>query len=103
MARNTSGRLPSRRPVASAPSSRTTIGPTRFCTRIGRDWLVPDIGSQTKALAYGDEAWTRVTEDWTKWREEGLTEHRNWWPEIYRAACRHWAMDPDPKILAYNT
>ncbi len=71
--------------------------------RIGREWLVPDIGSQTEALACGDEAWSRVTEDWAKWRDEGLTEHRNWWPEIYRAACKHWGIEPDPNLLAYHT
>ncbi len=71
--------------------------------RIGREWLVPAIGSQVEALAYGDEAWSRVTEDWTKWRDEGLTQHRNWWPEVYRAACRHWGIEPRPELLAYNT
>jgi hypothetical protein len=71
--------------------------------RIGRDWIVPELGSQTKAQAYGDEAWSRVLVDWSKWREDGLTQHRNWWPEIYSAACRHWGIDPDPELLAYNT
>ena len=71
--------------------------------RIGREWLVPEIGSQAEALAYGDEAWSRVTEDWAKWRDEGLTEHRNWWPEVYRAACEHWGVEPDRGLLAYHT
>ncbi len=71
--------------------------------RIGREWLVPAIGSQVEALAYGDEAWSRVTEDWAKWRADGLTEHRNWWPEVYRAACCHWGIEPNPELLAYNT
>ena len=70
--------------------------------RIGREWLVPELGSQVKALAFGDEAWSRVTEDWAKWREEGLTQHRNWWPEVYRAACRHWGTDPAPELLGYS-
>jgi hypothetical protein len=71
--------------------------------RIGRKWLVEELGSQTKAMEYGDKAWTRVLVDWAKWREDGLTQHRNWWPEIYRMACRHWGIEPDPKVLAYNT
>jgi hypothetical protein len=71
--------------------------------RIGRDWLVPEIGSQTKALAYGDKAWSRIVVDWKKWKDDGLTEHRNWWPEVYRAACRQQGIDPDPEMLAYNT
>jgi hypothetical protein len=70
--------------------------------RIGRDWIVPELGSQTNAQAYGDEAWSRVLVDWAKWRDDKLTQHRNWWPEIYSAACQHWGIDPDPELLKYN-
>jgi len=70
--------------------------------RIGRKWLVKDLGSQTKAMECGDKAWSHVLVDWAKWREDGLTQHRNWWPEVYRAACRHWGIEPDPKLLAYS-
>jgi hypothetical protein len=31
-----------------------------------------------------------------------LTEHRNWWPDLYRKACEHWGVEPDPIVLAYN-
>lgn len=71
--------------------------------RIGREWLVPDVGSQVEALTYGEHAWSRVLADWAKWREEGKTQHRNWWPDVYREACRHWGVEPDPTLLAYNT
>jgi len=71
--------------------------------RIGREWLVPELGSQMEALAYGDKAWSRILVDWGKWREEGMTQHKNWWPEIYRQACRYWGIEPDPSLLAYNT
>jgi hypothetical protein len=71
--------------------------------KIGRDWLVPELGSQQKAIAFGDEAWSRTLVDWAKWRDQGLTQHRNWWPEIYTQACAHAHIDPDPAILAYNT
>jgi hypothetical protein len=70
--------------------------------RIGREWLVPEFGSQTAAMAYGDKAWTKVLVDWEKWRDAGLTAHRNWWPKIYRAACKHEGIDPDPGILKYD-
>lgn len=70
--------------------------------RIGRDWIVPEIGTQTEALAYGDKAWSKTLVDWRKWKEEHLTEHRNWWPEIYCAACRHQGIEPDAKLLSYN-
>lgn len=70
--------------------------------RIGRKWIVPEIGSQSEAMAYGDTAWSKVLTDWKKWKDDGLTEHRNWWPDVYRTACRHWEIDPDPELLSYN-
>lgn len=71
--------------------------------RIGREWIVPEIGSQVEAMAYGDQAWSRTLVDWRKWKDDRLTAHRNWWPEIYRAACKHWGVEPEPALLAYNT
>jgi hypothetical protein len=71
--------------------------------RIGRDWIVPEIGSQIEAMAYGDHAWSKALVDWKKWKENGLTEHRNWWPEVYRAACGHWGIEPNADLLAYDT
>jgi hypothetical protein len=70
--------------------------------RIGRKWLVPEVGTVAEAQAYGEAAWSRILTDWAKWREEGLTEHRNWWPDVYRAACRRWGVEPDPRVLSYN-
>jgi hypothetical protein len=69
--------------------------------RIGRDWLVPEIGSQVEALAYGDQAWSKIVVDWKKWKTDGLTQHGNWWPDIYRLACQRQGVDPDPEVLAY--
>jgi hypothetical protein len=71
--------------------------------RIGRDWLVPELGSQQQALAFGDKVWSKVLVDWGKYRADGLTQHANWWPRIYREACKHWGAEPDPRLLAYNT
>jgi hypothetical protein len=71
--------------------------------KVGRDWLVPEIGSQRAALEFGDKAWTKTLVDWAKWRDDGLTEHRNWWPEVYRAACSRWGITPDPAVLSYST
>ena len=42
---------------------------------------------QAEALEYGDKSWSSVMADWNLWKEEGLTEHENWWPGLYRAAC----------------
>ena len=71
--------------------------------RIGKDWIVPEIGTQVQAMEFGDHAWSKILVDWKRWKDEGLTDHRNWWPETYRAACRHWGKGPDPNLLAYNT
>jgi hypothetical protein len=71
--------------------------------RIGRDWYLKDFKNPQEAVRYGDECWSRVLMNWESWREQGLTQHRNWWPEAYRAACEHWGIEPDPKVLAYAT
>ena len=71
--------------------------------RIGRDWLVPQIGTQPQAQAFGDKVWSRALTDWGKWKQDGLTRHRNWWPEIYSQACESWGVEPSPQLLAYNT
>jgi len=70
--------------------------------RIGRDWYVADMESTAKAVAYGDECWSKVLIGWKQWKDEGLTEHRNWWPDLYRAWCRKSGTEPDPETLAYN-
>ena len=71
--------------------------------RIGRDWYVKDFDNPQDAVRYGDECWSRVLMSWESWRQQGLTQHRNWWPDLYRAACRGWGIEPDPKVLAYST
>ncbi len=71
--------------------------------RIGRDWYLKDFKDPQQAVKYGDECWSRVLMNWEKWRADGLTEHRNWWPGLYRDACRHWGTEPDAEVLAYAT
>ncbi len=71
--------------------------------KIGRDWYVKQFSTPTEAVEYGDLCWSRVLLGWESWREEGLTTHRNWWPEVYTAACKQWGIAPDPKVLNYNT
>jgi hypothetical protein len=71
--------------------------------RIGRDWYLKDFPNTTEAIKYGDQCWSRVLIGWRSWRDEGLTQHRNWWPELYREACDHWGVQPDPEVLAYST
>jgi len=69
--------------------------------QIGRRWYVPRYESLNDALAYGDRCWTKVLSQWHVYRDEGLTEHRNWWPELYRSACSRWNVEPDPVALAF--
>jgi hypothetical protein len=71
--------------------------------RIGRDWYLKDFKSASEGIAYGDQCWSKVLTGWRQWRDEGLTQHRNWWPDCYLAACQRAGMEPDPKVLAYAT
>lgn len=71
--------------------------------RIGRDWYLKEFKDAQQAVRYGDECWSRILMDWEKWRQEGLTQHRNWWPDLYQAACQRWGIKPDPAVLAYHT
>jgi len=71
--------------------------------RIGRDWYLKNFDNAQAAVRYGDECWSRVLMNWENWRLQGLTQHRNWWPELYDAACRHWGTKPDPAVAAYST
>jgi hypothetical protein len=70
---------------------------------IGRQWYIPEFGDIAKALAYGDQCWSRVLSNWRTVLEQGLTKHENWWPALYEQACRAWGEQPDPKVLAYDT
>jgi len=71
--------------------------------KIGRDWYLKDFASSQEAVRYGDRCWSQVLVGWASWRDQGFTQHRNWWPDLYRAACAHWKIEPDPKILAFAT
>ena len=70
--------------------------------RVGRDWYVADMPSPKAAVEYGDECWNSVLDKWREWKEQGLTEHRNWWPDLYRAWCQGQGITPDAAVLAFN-
>ncbi|QDU64096.1 hypothetical protein Pan216_49850 [Planctomycetes bacterium Pan216] len=72
-------------------------------SQIGRRWYVTQMGTLNDAIDYGDRCWTQVVSDWKGYVERGLTEHRNWWPELYREACERWGTSPDPEIMNYAT
>jgi hypothetical protein len=69
--------------------------------QIGRRWYVPRYKSLQDSLEYGDRCWSKVLSHWRDYRDQGLTEHRNWWPDLYRKACAAWDQTPDPQALAF--
>jgi hypothetical protein len=71
--------------------------------RIGRDWYLKEFEDPKEAVKYGDDCWSKVLMGWEEWRKKGLTEHRNWWPDVYREACARWGVEPDERVLAYDT
>jgi hypothetical protein len=71
--------------------------------RVGRDWYVSQFESPKEATEWGDRAWSKVLIGWSQWRDEGLTEHRNWWPDVYLAWCEAQHLAPDETVLAYST
>ena len=68
---------------------------------IGREWYIPQIGRWKEALEYGDQCWSKIVSNWASVRDQGLTEHANWWPRVYNQACEAWGVEPDPAVLAY--
>ncbi|GAC1468195.1 MAG: hypothetical protein NVSMB9_10610 [Isosphaeraceae bacterium] len=68
----------------------------------GREWYIPQIGHWKEALDYGDQCWSKILSNWTTVRDQGLTQHENWWPALYRQACETWRIDPDPAVLAFH-
>ena len=70
--------------------------------RIGRDWYAQEFRTNKEAIDYGDQNWSRVLIDWARFREAGLTDHQNWWPNLYRKGCEVWGVEPDPNTLKYQ-
>ncbi len=67
--------------------------------RIGRDWYVKEFDSPKIANDYGDRCWSKVVSHWRSYLEQGLTQHRNWWPALYEQACKNWALNPTRRRL----
>ncbi len=71
--------------------------------RVGRDWYVSTFESPKEAVEWGDRCWSKVVSGWREWRDQGLTEHRNWWPAAYEEFCAKQGSTPDSAVLAYDT
>ena len=69
--------------------------------RVGRDWYVSQFESPKDAVDYGDRAWSKVLVGWRRWRDEGLTQHRNWWSDVYTDYCNAQSIQPDAAVLAF--
>lgn len=70
--------------------------------RIGRDWYVSQFDNPKEAVDWGDRAWSKVLIGWRQWKDEGLTDHRNWWPDVYGDYCRAQNLEPDEKVLGFS-
>ena len=70
--------------------------------QIGRRWYVPRYKSLNEALAYGDKCWSQVLNQWQQYKDSGLTEHHNWWPDLYLEFCLNRGVTPDAKTLSFN-
>ena len=70
--------------------------------RVGRDWYVSEFENAKEAVQWGDECWSKVVMGWRTWRDEGLTDHRNWWPDVYGEYCAVKGIEPDPAVLAFD-
>jgi hypothetical protein len=70
--------------------------------RVGRDCYVSQFDNPKEAVDWGDRAWSKVLLGWRQWKDEGLTEHRNWWPDVYLEWCRVQGIEPDEKILGFH-
>lgn len=69
--------------------------------RVGRDWYVADMPDARAAIDFGDACWAKVLVGWSDWKKQGLTAHRNWWPQLYQEWCEHRGTTPDSKVLAF--
>ncbi len=69
--------------------------------QLGRLWYIPAIGDWKEALAYGDKCWSKILSNWHAVRDQGLTQHYNWWPELYQAACAASQTNPDSEALRF--
>jgi hypothetical protein len=70
--------------------------------QLGRVWYIPQIGQWKEALEYGDRCWSKILSNWHSVRDQGLTTHANWWPDVYRQFCANQGIAPDPEVLAYS-
>ncbi len=70
--------------------------------QIGRRWYVPRYQNLKDALGYGDRCWSKVLSHWRADLESGLTQHQNWWPDLYQKACELWNQEPDPNAMQFS-
>lgn len=70
---------------------------------IGRMWYVSEMPGAREAIDYGDACWSKVMLNWSAWKRDGLTQHRNWWPHVYRTACERAGLPVRAGQAAYAT
>jgi hypothetical protein len=70
---------------------------------IGREWYITQFENLRAALDYGDKAWSKILSNWQQVKDQGLTQHENWWPAIYAQACEAWQQPPENQVLNFAT
>ncbi len=70
---------------------------------IGKQWYVSAFGDQKGAIEFGSQCWSKVLIGWREWKDQGLTQHQNWWPQLYREFCEIHGLTPDPTALDFDT
>ena len=70
---------------------------------VGRDRYVSTFDNPKEAVEWGDRCWSKVVSGWREWRDDGLTEYRNWWPDLYQEVCTRQGIEPDPAVHSFST
>lgn len=42
-----------------------------------------------------------VLSNWQAVKDQGLTQHANWWPDVNVQACTAWGEQPNATVLAF--
>ncbi len=69
---------------------------------LGREWYIPADRQLEGGPRLRRQVLVEDPEQLAAVRDQGLTEHENWWPAIYRQACAAWGVEPDPTVLAFS-
>jgi hypothetical protein len=70
---------------------------------IGRAWYVSQFPDARQATEFGQRVWDEVAREWSRTYDRDLLTQHNWWPQVYREACEHWGIEPEARVLEYDS